>query len=142
VLTVYHTQSTNSSHFVSSPLPVVCKKNLCFDTTWCRPPSLLRATRPPSQDLPLETLLVSFCIKHRSPWLPTQDSQHPRAPFHALQKSQSIIFSSFSLGPSSDVTLGDDHTIADADTSGLKSNYFWSHNSPRASTFPPGETTL
>jgi hypothetical protein len=33
--------------------------------------------------------------------------------------------SAFSLGPSSNVTLGDDYMIAGVALSGLKSNYFW-----------------
>jgi len=50
--------------------------------------------------------------------------------------------SSFSLGPSSDVTLGDDHTIVDAPISGLELKYFWARNYPQYSTCPYDETMV
>jgi hypothetical protein len=63
-------------------------------------------------------------------------------PFALCENLRVSGVSAFSLGPSSDVTLGDDHVIAGVTTSGLKSNYFWAHNSPRASMCLPGETTV
>jgi hypothetical protein len=50
--------------------------------------------------------------------------------------------STFYLDPSSNVTLVYDHMIAGVTKSGLKSNTFWAHNSPRSSICLPGETTV
>jgi hypothetical protein len=51
VLNVSHTQSKISISFVSPPLPTICKKKFISDTTWCKPPYLLRVARPPIQDI-------------------------------------------------------------------------------------------
>jgi hypothetical protein len=61
--------------------------------------------------------------------------------FHALRNLR-VSVCTFSLGPSSNVILGDDHMIVGTITSGLNSNNLWAHNPPQASTCLLRETTV